>query len=189
MDTHDRSSRRREWIVKALFESGLIVLGLIGALALNDWHDRRQRDENVRSALASIRIEVQTNLESITSVIAFYEKLMGTLTESAKTGNPYMDTLVPRLNLSTTAWDATRDAGISSDIPFPTLMALGRGYTAQAGFVREIESFLNQAYTGNVTVDLRKNPIGLRGILSDYTHHARDLKQNYENALAALPAN
>ena len=67
-------------------------------------------------------------------------------------------------------------------------MSLGHAYTAQAGFVREIEFFLNQLYTGNVMFDLRKNPIGLRGILNDYTHHAKGLKQNYEKAIAALPA-
>lgn len=181
------AARRREWLVRAAFEAGLIVVGLIGALALNDWHDRRQRDQSVRDALASIRIELQSNLTSIVEVIKFNENLMGVLTESAKTGKPYMDRIVAGMDLSTTAWDAARDAGISNDIPFPILMVLGRAYTSQGGFVREIEFFLNQMYTGSVAYDMRKEPLGLRGILSDYTHHARRLRQHYQDALAALP--
>ena len=181
------AERRREWLVRAAFEAGLIVVGLVGALALNDWHEERQRNERVRDALTSIRIEMQGNVESINHVIAFNENLMTTLTESARTGVPYMNTMVPGMNLSTTAWDAARDAGISSDIPFATLMVLGRAYTAQTSFQREIEFFANQLYTGGVTEDLRKRPLYFRGIVSDYALHARRLRDHYVAALKVSP--
>jgi hypothetical protein len=182
----ERPVRRHEWLAKAAFEAGLIVLGLVLAYAISEWRDSRVRDQRVRDARTSIRAELETNRNAITDVIGLNEALIGALHESAKTGQPYMDQIVNARVLTSTAWDATRDAAITNDLPFSELTAVGQAYAAQERYSKEIEFFSNQLYAGAVMVDLRKNPRHLAGILNDFTAHARGVKTRYEEALTVL---
>jgi hypothetical protein len=189
MEARDRPTQRREWIAKAAFESALIVIGLVLAFVVNEWRDSRERNQRLHDALTSIQAELESNLASIDIVIHKNDTLIATLAESAKTGEIYQGEIIPGKDISaisSTAWDAARDAAITHDMPFSTLVVLGQAYTAQVGSLREIESFSNALYTGAVADDLRKQPIHLGGIMADFTRHTRRVRQRYEGALAVL---
>ena len=187
MELHDRPSRRREWILKTVFESGLILFGLIVALLLNDWRDGRVRHQRVHDALMSIEAELTANVKGIDAVIRHNEEMLAALEESKKTGKPYMQGIVSAIAVGATAWNATRDGGITNDISFATLVTLGAAYDDQAGFLDEIHTFLNQLYAKSDPDEYRRNPALLQGIFNDFTLHARGLRQRYVDALAALP--
>lgn len=55
----------RTWLARVLFESLLIVLSVLLALAVDEWQDGRQRAERAEMALQSVRAELQENLQNV----------------------------------------------------------------------------------------------------------------------------
>jgi hypothetical protein len=64
-------TRRGEWLARGAFEAALILLGLLGAFALNEWQDARTRAARVDTLLAAIRAELETNLARHASAADF----------------------------------------------------------------------------------------------------------------------
>jgi hypothetical protein len=180
--------RSRQWIGRAIFEASLIVLGLVGALLIDEWRDTRERNQRVRSALESISAELRGNREALDTVIASNEQLMATLRESAKSGTTYQGRILYRAGLTSIAWEAARDAGATSDVPFALLMALGGAYSAQAGYVAEVGVLSTYLYTYDGPQSLRDNPARLAGWLNDLTGRARRVRDRIDESLKVLPA-
>lgn len=174
----------RAWIGRAAFEAGLIVFGLVGALLIDEWRDTRARDERREAALASVRQELQANQDAMNAAIENHENVMARLREAAKTGKLYQGGLINAQPLSSVAWQAARDAAVTADIDHATLLAIGYAYSAVDGYIGERKVFLDFLYTNGV--DLRNNPLGLAGWLSDMTLHARGVQRRIEGALGAL---
>jgi hypothetical protein len=174
------------WVGKAVFEAGLIVLGLVGALVVDEWRDARERSARVRTALTSILAELQTNRALLVEVIAGNEALMEALRESARTGTTYQKGLVRSAPLSAVAWEAARDAAITNDIDHPSLMTLGRAYRALDGYRTEVGVFSNYLYTYAGPGSLRESPLRLEGWISDLTGRARSVLTRLDEAIGAL---
>jgi hypothetical protein len=177
---------RREWIGRAVFEAGLIVLGLVGALLVDEWRDTRARTQRVEAALASIRAELDANRAVLAEVIARHETLMATLRELASAGRRYDGPILRPATISGVAWEAARDAAITNDMPFQTLMVVGRTYAVQTAYVSEMGFFNNQLYTGDVADAYRQQPLRLEGRLNDLTGRARGVQRQYDEALRSL---
>jgi hypothetical protein len=175
----------RAWIGRAAFEASLIVLGLVGALFVEEWRETRERDERVRSALASIRGELEANRKEVAQAVADHEGVIAALEESARTGVIYQDSVIRPRAFSSVAWEAARDAAITNDIDHAMLMVLGRTYNTIADHIKQRERFLDYLYTNNV-VDLRRNPLVLRGWLRDILGHTRRVDDTLGSALRAL---
>ena len=178
---------RREWLARAAFEGTLIAASLIAALALNEWKESRDRQARVRDAIAAIRLELQANREEIQRVIAGTADVIGRIKQATKEKRRYEDGLLRRPQLVSTAWDSSRTAAITNDLPFPVLMALGRAYTLQADYQRDMGSFYSTLLSGTLG-DLRGNPQLMAGLLNEMDGNARRLSQEYDRALEALPA-
>jgi hypothetical protein len=177
---------RREWMARAAFEGTLIAASLIAALALNEWKDGRDRQARVRGALAAIRLELQANREEIQRVITGTADVIGKIKQATKEKRRYEDGVLRRPQLVSTAWDSSRAATITNDLPFPTLMALGRAYTLQADYQRDMGSFYSTLLSGTLG-DLRANPQLMAGLLNEMDGNARRLSQEYGRALEAIP--
>ena len=178
---------RREWLARAAFEGTLIAASLIAALALNEWKDSRDRQARVRDALAAVQLELRANREEIQRVITGTADVIGKIKQATKEKRRYEDGLLRRPQLVSTAWDSSRAATITNDLPFPTLMALGRAYTLQADYQRDMGSFYSTLLSGTLG-DLRGNPELMAGLLNEMDGNARRLSQEYERALKALPS-
>lgn len=187
-ESHRREPRSREWIGRAVFEAGLIVLGLVGALLIDEWRDTRQRNQRVQNALESVTAELRGNRDALDKSIEYNEQLMTTLRESAKSGVMYQGPILRRTPLSSVAWDAVRDAGVTSDVPHGLLMSLGSAYSAQASYITELGVFSSYLYTYEGPRSFREMPDKLAGWLSDLTGRARNVRQRIDEALKVLPA-
>ena len=178
--------RTRVWIARAAFEAALIVLGLVGALVIDNWRDTREREARVQTALGSIRGELEANRDAMAAVIAFNEGVMRTLRESAKTGNVYLGPIVRGQPLSAVAWEAARDGAITNDIDHATLMTLGRVYDDLALHRAAVQVFLNYMYTYDDARSLRENPLRLAGWMNDITGNAGRVYRRIDEAVGAL---
>jgi hypothetical protein len=176
----------RAWIGRAAFEAALIVFGLVGALLIDEWRDTRERNERVRLALASIHAELVANRTVVQSAIENHETVITKLRDSATSG-VYQGAIIGAAPFSAVAWDAARDAGITSDLDHTTLIALGHAYRALADYTAERAVFTNYLYT-NDTPTLRQRPLGLAGWLSDMGGHARGVEEQLDRALRTLAA-
>ena len=65
-ETEEKKGWRR-WLVRALFESALIILSIIAALAVNEWRDTRELQSQVRRARVAFAQEIQANRETLLS--------------------------------------------------------------------------------------------------------------------------
>lgn len=65
-ETEEKKGWRR-WLVRALFESALIILSIIAALAVNEWRDTRELQSQVRQGRAAFAQEIQANYETLLS--------------------------------------------------------------------------------------------------------------------------
>lgn len=176
---------RREWIRRALFEGAFIALSLVGALALNEWKDARDRQARARDALAAMRLELQANRDELQRVITGTAEVLGQIKQATKEQRRYEDGLLRRAQLVSTAWDSSRAAAITNDVAFPTLMALGRAYTLQTDYQRDMSSFYNTLLSGTLG-DLRGNPELMTGLLNEMDGNARRLAREYERTLKVL---
>jgi hypothetical protein len=179
--------RSHAWIGRAAFEAALIVLGLVGALVVDEWRETRQRDERVRSALASIRAELEANRGALDMAIANHQNVIGRLRESVKTGGTYQGGIISGAPFSSVAWDAARDAAITNDIDHQTLMTLGQAYGSLSAYLDGRKLFSSFLYT-NDTQALRGNPLGLAGWLNDLTRNAQGVQTVVAAAITKLDA-
>jgi hypothetical protein len=65
-------------------------------------------------------------------------------------------------------------------------MALGRAYTLQADYQRDMASFYNTLLSGTLG-DVRGNPQLMMGLLNEMDGNAQRLSREYESALKVLP--
>jgi hypothetical protein len=94
----------RAWIGRAAFEAALIVLGLVGALLVDEWRDNRERNARVSAALSSIRAELEANRKAIAAAIA-NQNVISRLREAAKTGVRCEGGIVAPVTFSSVARD------------------------------------------------------------------------------------
>mgnify|MGYP003580107980 CR=1 FL=1 len=119
----------------------------------------------------------------ITGTAEIIEKIKQATSEKRR----YEDGVLRRPQLVSTAWDSSRNAAITNDVPFATLMALGRAYTLQADYQRDMGSFYSTLLGGTLG-DLRANPELMAGLLNEMDGNARRLSNEIDRALEALPA-
>lgn len=61
MDEREEKRGWRRWLVRALFESALIILSIIAALAVNEWRDQRELESQVQRARVAFAQEIAAN--------------------------------------------------------------------------------------------------------------------------------
>ena len=179
-------ARSRAWIGRAAFEAGLIVLGLVGALLVDEWRTARERTARVRSALASIRAELESNRTAIADAITNHQTVIAKLREASGTGEVYQGSIISNPGFSGVAWGAARDGAITNDIDHLTLVTLGHAYTALSDYMDDRRVFTNYLYT-NPTHDLRQNPQSIAGWLNDMSGRAKRVERRLDAALQTLP--
>jgi hypothetical protein len=179
--------RSREWIGKAVFEAGLIVLGLAGALIVDGWRDARARGQRTQAALGSIRQELEANQRALAEAISNYQAVVTALKESARTGRRYeRGILRPSTPLSSVAWEAARDAAITNDMDHAALMTLGRAYGTLEGYRAEVRLFSNYLYTYDGPTPLRDTPERIAGWINDLILRARAVSDALGETLRML---
>lgn len=63
----------RNWLGKALFEGGLIVLAVVLGFWVNEWREGRQREADGRVAMERVVIELNNNRDTLARVLPYHE--------------------------------------------------------------------------------------------------------------------
>ena len=64
-DADDKGAGWRRWIVRVVFESGLIVISIVVALGVNEWRDRRELQAQAHEARGAFAREINANRETL----------------------------------------------------------------------------------------------------------------------------
>jgi hypothetical protein len=193
--THDRAGRRREWLLKATFESALIVLSILGAFALNEWQTSRDRELRVATIMRAVHAEIESNLRTLEDANAYNA---GVVTKLRKLEEEKQKTIPPDVHprglmiqprIISSAWDSAQSAGIINDIPVETALLLGRTYANQRSYVEAMARLMDIFY-GTLFQDasVLTQPGILAGVLSDFSGRGHRLAAEYQATLTQLAA-
>jgi len=191
-----RTRRLPVWLPKALFESALIVLSVLLALAVDEWREDRARQRRVAESLEGIRAELAENRRLVREAERYHTALADTFAALAGRGVARPDPSVhPQGLLSPAAvlrnaWESAESSGALNDIPYAQVLRLSRVYARQAEYELLTRSLLGSAYDQLARA-------GLEAFIGRYTHYIaleqdfagreRQLSELYDRALAALP--
>jgi len=192
-------TRRREWLLRGAFEAALILFGLLGAFALNEWQDARTRAVRIESLLTAVRIELETNLERHARATAFNREIADLLWNEGSRGvdflpqSAYPNGLFRGPSLTSAAWATAQNDTALGDVPVETVLALARVYEAQRIYVDNFNTLTSNMYAtlldpdnAVVRVDGIAQPIRLGGVLRDYALRAEQLVEAYRATLLEL---
>jgi len=191
-------TRRREWLARAAFEATLILIGLLGAFALDEWQDARAREARVEALLAAIHAELDANLRQHEGASAYNSEVAERIWNEANKGvevvpqSAYPNGLFVGPELTSAAWVTAQNDAALSDVPIERVLMLARVYEMQRTYVDDFNTLLNNMYAlllqsdNNLRVDGLAQPLRIGGVLRDYAGRGRRLLEQYRAALAEL---
>jgi hypothetical protein len=126
------------WLPRVLFESLLITVSILFALALDEWREDRQNAENIQKALSNFVSEIQQNKATIDDAAPFNQGLRHVLSKRQEVRN--IESVTHFVNiiesyspvvLRSTAWDTALATGSLSKMDYSLVSALSLTYGLQ----------------------------------------------------------
>jgi hypothetical protein len=127
-----------EWLPRVLFESFLITMSILVALALDEWREDRQDDEMVQQALSNFVSEIQQNQARIDDAVPFNLGLLNVLRnryDAKDIGSiddyvNMVESYAPA-DLRTTAWETALATGSLAKMDYSLVSNLYFTYSKQ----------------------------------------------------------
>lgn len=133
-----RSKSTSVWLPRVLFESLLITVSILFALALDEWRQDRQNAENNQKALSNFVSEIRQNKATIDDAAPFNQGLRHVLSKRQEVRN--IESVTHFVNiiesyspvvLRSTAWDTALATGSLSKMDYSLVSALSLTYGLQ----------------------------------------------------------
>lgn len=139
----------RRWLPRVFFESFLIVLSILAALAVNDWretHERRQRIADARQAFAN-EISANRDLAGQKDYLPYHRHLQSTYNKVRNENGIDPGTIfelgVHPTPLRDAAWRSFSSSGIMADFAPADVLILSDIYRAQEALERMNSGFIS----------------------------------------------
>jgi hypothetical protein len=139
--------RLRDKLPEIFIESGSVVLALLLAFAVNEWHDRRQEDERAAVAREAIVRELHANAKEIESTRSALAPVLASLHGALDAAQAEPHELKVELGLSLlspAAWRAALATQSSQRIDFEWTMRVAKVYELQDSFLHVQEAAVDQ---------------------------------------------
>lgn len=123
------------------------MLALLLALAVNEWHDRRQESERALDARRAILAELRANSSEIQSSRAALKDIVQTLHRALDDSKPATSKVQINLGislLSAAAWRAALATQASQRIDFDWITRIAKVYELQENFLRVQNAAIDQ---------------------------------------------
>jgi hypothetical protein len=124
------SDRWRKLIGPALFEAAFVVLGVILALAANEWREARQHRLQAESARTAIANELRENRRLLDSSRTYHERIVAAIVNAPPntrfTVQQFLGGFIQPAQVSTTAWEVASETGALSHMPFDQVLAISQ---------------------------------------------------------------
>ena len=127
-----------DWMPRVLFESFLIVISILVALALDEWRDQRADDETVRQSLQNFVSEIRQNRARVEDAAPFNQGLRNVMEmhyrqEDISTVDEFVNMIesYSPVVLQSTAWETALATGSLAKMDYELVAALSLTYSLQ----------------------------------------------------------
>ena len=127
MDQSSKSKTRFKWGSYGL-EFLSILLGVLVALAVDEWNEDRENSDRAELAISNIRLEMMNNKKMLDALHENNTTALEVLIENDTTKSDSL-TILPGLQLQETAWRTVMGTGIAAHIPYSQLYEFAEHYT------------------------------------------------------------
>ena len=141
------SSATSVWLPRVLFESALIVVSILVALALDEWRDNRQNDQLIKHALSSFVSEIRQNKARVEDAAPFNQGLRNVLSRHYQDDDiSSVDEFVTMVEsyspvvLQSSAWDTAMATGSLAKMDYNVVSALSLTYSMQNRYIQTTSS-------------------------------------------------
>ena len=182
----------RELAGPALFEAAFVVLGVVLALAANEW--REGRNERQRAAIASnaIAAELRSNRGAVAAAHAYHSALIDSLqVNGSPTWQPsprlFSRGFVAPAQLSSTAWQSAAATGAVEHMPYEAVLKLSQAYANQARYEHQAMNIGEVLYAElfrNGVQGVTSNYRNLGNLIGAFLYRERQLMAVYDSTLA-----
>lgn len=170
----DRSSSRISWL-KIGVETFFVVLGVLLALALDEWRQGRRDQEVVVLALQNIRDEIQANRKEVRRALAYHRDQMRRLEEKPEA----VVALRPAM-IRNNAWQAAQSSQAAARMDFSSVAAFSK--------MEEIQDAYQELLAGVMPTIYKKGEQPVMSlILQDLAWFEESLLRVYDEAERAIP--
>ncbi|HEX8691960.1 MAG TPA: hypothetical protein VF746_06055 [Longimicrobium sp.] len=184
-----------------LLEAFFVVLGVVLALAANEWRQGAVNRREAATALAGVREELAANRRAVLESAEYHLRLGDTLTalvRSARPGGPPGAVPDPRLfdrgfvhpaQLLSTAWDAASATDVVRHMDYGDVLTIARIYEEQRDYARQSEVVGGLIYTGLLNQGfggMLRNYPNLNTIIGTFWYRECQLLRRYDEVLARL---
>lgn len=133
-----RGSATSVWLPRVLFESALITVSILLALALDEWREDRQDLQTVEQALSNFLSEIQQNKARVDDAAPFNRGLRNVLDQHYQEGSisstnefiAILESYTP-IVLQSTAWETALATGSVTKMDYSLVSALSLTYGLQ----------------------------------------------------------
>lgn len=131
------------WLPRVLFESALITVSILLALALDEWRDGRQDQETIEQAMANFLSEMERNKARVEDAAPFNRGLRDVLGQRSEDGGiqsiPEFIDIAESYNpvvLQSTAWETALATGSVAKMEYNLVSALSLTYGLQNRYLQ-----------------------------------------------------
>jgi len=192
-----------DWIARILIESALIVVSILAALGVNQWQERRAKEELALQALSAFRREITQNRARLADAVPYRVGLRDVLVRMNESGDLVsaehfhalvgVDPLRPPF-VTSTVWETSLTTGAIPHIDFEIVNALSLTYSLQERLGEVSRTSMPTLARGG-TVPRAAMPAAVREVvayLGDLSRSEAELLAAYDEVLrildGALPA-
>ena len=189
----------RRWLVRALFESALIIVSIVVALGVNEWRDKRELEAQGREARKAFAQEIQANREMLLAeksglpyhrrLLERYRDVSGRPNFTAADLDPIYNEFgggVNMLRLREAVWRSLSGSDVLRKLKQQDVFLLARIYRQQ----EEIDDFNRAMYTAwrQINADaegpgyIKDSVRSTRAYLGDVIGAEERLRKLYEEA-------
>ena len=143
MPQNDRPSSRIPWL-KLGAETFFVLLGVLLALALDEWRQGRRDQEVVVLALENIRDEIQANRSEVRRALAHHRELLRRLEKT-----PGMGVALQPAMIRNNAWQAAQSSQAAARMDFSSVAAFSEMEELQDVYQRLLAGVMPTMYQVN----------------------------------------
>lgn len=183
------------WLPRVIFESALITVSILLALALDEWRDNQQNQETVEQAMSNFLSELRQNKARIDDARPFDEGLHDVLDRRLQEGDLTSTTefigILESYNpvvLQSTAWETALATGSVTRMDYSLVSALSLTYGMQDRYQQATGNAMSELMSPqNLSADRLELAIyNAVRYLGEVTAMETDLGVAYEEAEAVI---
>ena len=176
-----------------------MVLGVVLALAANEWRGGAKRDRHAALAADGVRQEIQADRDAVAEALRYHHALSDTLSVLAGArsaeGEPVPEArLFPRgyiapATVLRTAWEAANATDAVSDMPYDDVLVLSDVYAEQQDYELQTQRGAGLIYARLFDEGhggMLRNFVNLNTLITTFWYRECRLLDSYDRALVHL---